>query len=220
MTGLALFCLGCLVTFMLGIVTGIVPPGRLASLFGGASLPSAANTASTATTNTTSVAPKATPTPAPATGAAQVRTVRDEAIGDWRLTCVQPSAADAKPVCSILQQLRVAETGAAVFVWRVVADGKGGLVGMWQVADTIDQKAGLTLEAGTPKPITMPFEACGDGSCRVTGNLTPDFVAALSKATSVSASVTLNDGKPVSFPLSAKGLAAALAALAATDSGT
>jgi hypothetical protein len=57
----------------------------------------------------------AQPTAAPALPIAQqARVIRDQAFGDWRFVCVQTG--DAAPNCSAIQQLRVAETGAAVFV--------------------------------------------------------------------------------------------------------
>ena len=219
LSGALMFLLGCLVTLVLGVVSGIVPPGRLASLFSGTS---ATTNAGLPANETNRGVADIAPVPDPGSGVmtepaqASDRSTRDEAIGDWRFTCVEP-AAGGEPVCSILQQLRIAETGAAVFVWRVVANGSGGMVGMWQVPDNVDQTKGLTLNAGTPQPIVMPFEACGEGSCRVTGNLTPDFIRALAAAESLSAYVQAQDGTSVNFPLSAKGLAAALAALAATD---
>ena len=137
--------------------------------------------------------------------------VHDQAFGDWRFVCVQ--APDATESCSAIQQLRVAETGAAVFVWRIMQDGRGGLVGIWQVPETVLHAAGLLLDAGTPQPVAIPFETCGDGSCQAMANLTPAFIEKLSSAKTLSASVILTNRKPLKFPVSPTGLVDAIRAL-------
>jgi len=187
------------------MLAGLVSPGQLASLFAGAGAgPDLAP-------QQVAAPPVAVATPAePA--AQQARVLREETFGDWRFLCVE-AVEGATPNCSATQQLRVAETGAAVFVWRIFQDGHGGLVGFWQVPETVLVSAGLTLDAGTSQPLVIPFESCGGGSCQVVANLAPDFIATLSGAKTLSASVVLANRQSLKFPLSPNGLADALAAL-------
>lgn len=215
LSGLLLILFGALSTVAIELATGIIQPAQLVALVTGgnpaAAVPGPAAVAVQVTPGavTTPAAPAAPPTPVTPAVAATPKVVREATFGDWRFYCVEAS----KPICSIMQQLRVSDTGAAVFVWTIVQDGRGGLVGVWQVPETVQQSAGLSLDAGTPQPVVMPFEGCGNGSCRVMGNLAPGFIQALSDATTLSASVVLTNQQNVKFPLSAKGLKDALAEL-------
>lgn len=213
LTGALLIALGFLIAILVGVLSGFISPGQLAAPFTGAaaapaSPPAASQPVSAPKVEATSTAPAATPA-APAT---QPRVLHEETFGDWRYFCVE-AAEGAAPACSAVQQLRIAETGTAVFVWRIVQDGRGGLVGIWQVPETVLLAAGLTLDAGTPKPLVIPFESCGAGSCQVVANLASDFIQSLLRARTLSASVVLTNRQSVKFPLSANGLGDALAAL-------
>lgn len=209
LTSILLILIGALGTVAIGLVTGIVQPAQLVALVTGSG-PVAAVPAPAVVAEQAAPAAVATPaTPAAPAAATTPKVVREATFGDWRFYCVEAS----KPICSIMQQLRVSETGAAVFVWTMVQDGRGGLVGVWQVPETVQLSSGLSLDAGTPQPVVMPFEGCGNGSCRVMGNLTPGFIQTLSDAKTLSASVVLTNQQNVKFPLSAKGLKEALAEL-------
>jgi invasion protein IalB len=203
-----------------GISTGMIslPAAlRAASTADAVSLAPPTTPASTASAELVAdkavVSPAAVSAPAAAPPAgAQPKTTRQEDHGDWRLTCVQAPAASA-PSCSIMQKLVDSKSGNPLFIWRIAQDGKGGFVGIWQTPEIVLLTRGLTLDAGTPKPIVVPFESCGNGACQVVANLTPDLLAALSKATALSASFVLNDGQQLKLPVSPKGLADAIAAL-------
>jgi len=209
LTSMLLILLGALGTVAIELATGILQPAQLVALATGAA-PAAAVPSPAAVAEQVAPASAAAPaTPPKPASAATAKVVRETTFGDWRFYCVEAS----KPICSIMQQLRVSDTGAAVFVWTIVQDGRGGLVGVWQVPETVQRSSGLSLDAGTPQPVVMPFEGCGNGSCRVMGNLTPGFIQALSDATTLSASVVLTNQQNVKFPLSAKGLKEALAEL-------
>ncbi len=207
LSGALLVLFGFLVAVLAGVVTGIVSLEQVAARFGGgdavAALPAAEGAAAVEATPAVAAVVPGTPEP---------RVLHEETFGDWRYFCVE-GVQGLAPVCTALQQLRVAETGAAVFVWRIVQDGRGGLVGIWQVPGTVRLSAGLTLDAGGPKPLVIPFESCGAGSCQVVGNLAPDFIETLSNAKTLSASLVLTNRENVKFPLSPKGLREALAAL-------
>jgi invasion protein IalB len=202
----ALIVLGFAIAIV-GVMAGVISRGQLLALFAGAdpaSLPPGAATQP--------ASPPAVAATSPAPAAQQARRLRDETFGDWRFICIEGTAG-AAPVCAATQQLLVAQSGAPVFVWRMVQDGQGGLVGIWQVPETVQLAAGLTLNAGTPQPVVLPFDSCGAGSCQVASKLTPDFIAALAATTTLSASAVLKNGQNVTFPLSPTGLADALAAL-------
>ena len=206
LTSILLILIGALGTVAIELATGIVLPAQLVALVTGA-WPAAPVAVPPAVAE--QVAPASATTPATPAPVATPKVVREATYGDWRFYCVEAS----KPICSIMQQLRVSDTGAAVFVWTMVQDGRGGLVGVWQVPDTVQMSSGLSLDAGMPQPVVMPFEGCGNGSCRVMGNLTPGFIQSLSDAKTLSASVVLTNQQNVKFPLSAKGLKEALAEL-------
>jgi|GEM_PF-3327673 len=200
-----------------GIFTGVI------SLPGGQGAPAAADAAALApgsaapsielVADSASVAPAAASAPVQSPpAAAQPKVTREENHDDWRLTCVQAPSASA-PSCSIMQKLVDSKSGNPLFVWRIAQDGKGGFVGIWQTPEIVLLTHGLTLEAGTPKPIVVPFESCGNGACQVVANLTPDLLTALTKATTLSASFVFADGQQVKLPISPKGLADAIAAL-------
>jgi invasion protein IalB len=72
---------------------------------------------------------------------------------------------------------------------------------------------GITLDAGTQKPIVIPFQLCTPTGCQAVANLAPDFIDALGKAQKASATVFPIGSKPVQLTLSVKGLPDALAAL-------
>jgi invasion protein IalB len=211
LSGLLLIVLGALIAVVVGVLTGVVSPGQLVGLSTGVEASAAPDPPPQPASAVETVAPVPAATPTPPADP-QARVARDETFGDWRFVCLEPDEG-ATASCSASQRLRVAETGAAVFVWRIVQDGQGGLVGIWQVPETVLLAAGLTLDAGTPQPLTIPFESCGGGSCQAVANLAPDFIEKLSSAQTLSASVVLTNRQTVKFPLSPTGLPDALAAL-------
>ena len=147
--------------------------------------------------------------PAPPPGAPKVS--KEKTYGDWVYSCL--TFADGKVQCAIAQTLSDSKTKRPVFLWRIAEDGNGGLVGIWQTPTGVVVKRGIVLDAGTPKPIAIPYEYCGTGGCEATGNLAADFLASLAKAQKASATIFARDGKPITFPLSVNGLADGLAAL-------
>ena len=143
---------------------------------------------------------------------AQPTVVKSETYGDWLYNCLeQPQTKEVR--CSISQSLSEAESKAAVFLWRIAQDGKGGFVGTWQTPTGVLLSRGIMLEAGTPKPITIPYETCSDGGCRAVAGLAPDFLETLSKTETASATIFKRNGEGVKLALSVKGLADGLAAL-------
>jgi invasion protein IalB len=137
---------------------------------------------------------------------------KNQTFGDWIYTCVKAQP-DAKEQCSIVQQLSETSTKAPLFLWRIMAGDKGALVGEWQTRTGIMVDRGLTLDAGTEKPIVIPFQLCTPTGCQAVANLAPDFVDSLSKATKASATVFPIGAKGIQLTLSVKGLSDALAAL-------
>jgi invasion protein IalB len=138
--------------------------------------------------------------------------VKREAIGDWIHLCVQfPGNNQVR--CGISQQLNNAQSGTGVFLWRIVQDGNGGFVGEWETPTGVVVGRGITLDAGTEKPITIPFQACTQSGCIAVANLAPDFLVAISKAQQASAVVVPIGGQGVRLNLSVKGLADGLTAI-------
>jgi invasion protein IalB len=160
---------------------------------------------------------RAAPVPVVARTASAAPTARvtgQQNYGDWLYGCVQ-AANGSVGGCSIVQRLVDTKSKTDLFLWRMVQDSKGGLVALWQTPEGVLLSPGLTLDAGTPKPITVPYEGCGSGRCQAVANLDPAFVAVLAKSEKISVDFTLTNGQQVRFNISPSGLAAGLAALQA-----
>lgn len=160
-------------------------------------------------------APAAQGTAAPAAAAPKPVVTKTQTYGDWIYTCVKQKESDATAQCSIVQQLSDSESKAPLFLWRIAAADKGALVGEWQTRTGIMVDRGITLDAGTEKPIVIPFQLCTPTGCQAVANLAPDFVETLSKAQKASATVFPIGAKGIQLTLSVKGLPDALAALQA-----
>jgi invasion protein IalB len=138
---------------------------------------------------------------------------KTQAYGDWIYTCVKQKESDAKAQCSIVQQLSDTQSKAPLFLWRIAAADKGAMVAEWQTRTGIMVDRGITLDAGTEKPIVIPFQLCTPTGCQAVANLAPDFIATLSKAQKATATVFPIGAKGIQLTLSVKGLPDALAAL-------
>jgi len=140
------------------------------------------------------------------------KVVKEETFGDWLYTCVEPPGGD--PIrCAISQEISRAETNTILFLWRIAEDGSGGLVSYWQTPTDIHVDRGLTLDAGTPKPLTIPFQTCTTKGCQATAKLGSDFLQTLSTTTKAKVTLYLLTGRGVAIDLSVKGLPEALSAL-------
>jgi invasion protein IalB len=201
-------------------VAGLVILGGVAFFTGVLPLPQSAtalavaDVADAAASSPPSAPQRAAPVPAAAQPAAAptAQMTSQQNYGDWLYGCVQ--AADGSVGgCSILQRLVDTKSKAGLFLWRIVQDSKGGLVALWQTPEGVRLSRGLTLDAGTPKPITVPYEGCGSGRCQAVANLDPGFVAVLAKSEKISVDFTLANGQQVRLNVSPSGLAAGLAAL-------
>lgn len=176
---------------------------------------SLAETSDAATPNTAAPKPApatVAPKPAPSTPQAPAPKVTNQkAYGDWQYSCL--NFADGKVQCSIVQTLSDTKSKQPVFQWRIGQNGNGGLLAIWQTPTGVMVNRGIVLDVGTPKPIAIPYEYCGQGGCEATGNLADDFLASIGKAQKASATVFARGEKPITFPISVKGLADGLAAL-------
>jgi invasion protein IalB len=135
-----------------------------------------------------------------------------ETYGDWAYVCLEDPQSKAER-CSISQRLADEKSKQNVFSWRIVQDGKGGMVGVWETPPQVLLNRGITIDTGAPKPIAVPYERCGQRGCRAVAGLAPDYIETLSKAEKATATIVLRNGKAVNLPLSVKGLADGLAAL-------
>jgi invasion protein IalB len=203
---------------MAGIATGVIvlphqaATGATAALVGAADQATPAATTPAASGSPTSDGPAAAA--APAVVAPQLAVVSQHDYADWLYLCVRPeSDAAAAATCSIVQRLVAGKSGAAIFLWRITADGKGGLVSLWQTPQAVTLSRGVTIDAGTPKPIVLPYDSCGGDHCNAVANLGDDFVETLAKAPKIAVGLVLGDGRDISFEVSTNGLADALTAL-------
>jgi invasion protein IalB len=199
----------------LAIYAGLVPLGARADadVATDASAP-AADTASTQQVAASQPKPAAAapaPAPAGAAGAAQP-IVTNTTYGDWVYTC-SAAAKDTTASCSIFQRLTDSKSGSTIFVWRISRDPQGEMISDWQTPTGILVNRGIVLDAGTPKPVAIPFTACTNQHCEAVANLAADFMATLNATTKANATIYSMDGKGLTFPFSVKGLPDAIAAL-------
>ncbi|WP_244606567.1 invasion associated locus B family protein [Arsenicitalea aurantiaca] len=199
------------------VYTGVLPLPEQAGGVQPAQAQSAGTPPVPAARPETSPAPAAqagTPAGAMATAAPnpnQPRVLSEETFGDWVKVCLGVSETEQR--CSISQQLADSQSRAAVFVWRISQDGAGGLVGIWQTPEGVLLSRGITLDAGTPQPIAIPYETCGNGACQAVANLAPDFVETLRTTAKAEATIVLGDRRAITLPLSTTGLSDGLASL-------
>jgi invasion protein IalB len=142
----------------------------------------------------------------------QPTVISRETIGDWVHVCVQLPNSD-QVRCGISQQLTNSQSGASVFLWRIVQDGNGGFVGEWETPTGVVVGRGIVLDAGTEKPVAIPFQACTQSGCIAVANLAPDFLDILSRTQQANAVVYPIGQQGVRLNLSVKGLADGLVAL-------
>lgn len=136
--------------------------------------------------------------------------------GDWVYVCLKAPNATASR-CQISQQIADSKTKQPLFAWRISEDGNGGLVSEWETRSGVMVDRGIVIDAGTDKPIAVPFRACLPQACTAVARLAPDAIAAFSKATAASATVVPVGGRPIKLALSVKGFSDALAALRTTS---
>lgn len=148
----------------------------------------------------------------PAAPVQRANVVQQTAFGDWIYRCVE-APGDGQVRCAIAQHLSDAESKEMIFLWRILQDGEGGLIGVWQTPEAVLLHAGISLVAGTEEPIVIPYETCRRGRCQATVNLASDFVDRLAQAENAKATIVARGGQPVNLTLSVVGLADALTAL-------
>jgi invasion protein IalB len=155
-------------------------------------------------------APPNPPAQAPTPNAPQMINQRNYA--DWVYGCFGgQSGSDMR--CAIYQSQVDANSRRLVFLWRIIEDGQGGLVSVWQTPDAVLLTQGIKLEAGTPEPVVIPYATCGGGFCRAGARLADDFAKTLSTTEKITATITAQNGQAVPVQISVNGLAQALAAL-------
>jgi invasion protein IalB len=148
--------------------------------------------------------------------AAETNIVSQQNFDDWLYTCVQVPQSEAVS-CSIMQRLVDSQSGGAALIWRIAQAGNGGLVAIWQTPEAVSLSQGLLLDAGTPQPIVVPYERCGNGRCEAIANLAPDFLETLSTTEKITVGLVSSGGQRFGLSVSPRGLRAGLEALRGTE---
>ncbi len=144
----------------------------------------------------------------------QPKVVKQETYGDWIYSCIElPN--NGGTACGIAQQISVAKTKQTLFLWRISDDGKGGFVSTWQTPTDIFVGRGLTIEAGTPKPLVIPFQLCTTRGCQAVAGVEKSFLDAFAKTDKATAKFVVINGREITINVSVKGLPDALAQLEA-----
>lgn len=211
-----------IILFSVAIVAFVVPREQLQGMLervptgwfswisaedGGADRPTSAPAASSASAPTQSL---------PAAPAYEtIRKAGGIPVGDWLYDCEDGD----KSVCVVAFQIADKATGNITFSWLIGSDPTGKFQAVWQTPTSILVNRGIVLDAGTEKPITLPFTACVPGFCEAAANLAPDFIETLLKTNKASATVQAVSGKALTFNISVDGLADGIIALKRRSSG-
>ncbi|MBW8635946.1 invasion associated locus B family protein [Hoeflea sp. WL0058] len=132
-------------------------------------------------------------------------------IGAWDYSCTDEPASARQ--CSISHSVKEGANGSLAFAWTITADPEGNMSAVWRTRTGVKVSRGIIIEAGTPKPIVLPFEDCTPRFCLSRANLAPDFVTMLKSATTARATITSVNGAPMTFQIDTDGLADGLTLL-------
>jgi len=183
---------------------GSAPDVAAAASPASASSEADASASSTAVASAPAVVGPASPLPALST----------QQVGDWAVIC--PSAPAAGKDCFAQQQLRTRDRKQLVLAWTVRRDADGTVHAVWEVPADVVRERGMVIDLHDGKPKGLAFVGCTAQSCTARAVLAPDYLQSIEAAASIEAAVSAtNQADPVRFRLSSKGLADALARLAA-----
>ena len=132
-------------------------------------------------------------------------------IGAWDYSCTDEPASARQ--CSISQSITEGANGSLAFAWTITADPEGNMSAVWRTRTGVKVSRGIIIEAGTPKPIVLPYEDCTPRFCLSRANLAPDFVTTLKSATTARATITSVNGAAMTFQIDTDGLADGLTLL-------
>ncbi|MDN2581004.1 invasion associated locus B family protein [Aquibium sp. ELW1220] len=137
----------------------------------------------------------------------RVQVSDQRAYGDWRHACLTRD--DGKRACSIVQNLLHKETRRLLLSWRIVGDG-ASLTSIWQTPQNVLLSSGLRIDAGLPDAVVLPYQSCNASHCVSSVRLANEFVDRMKNVPDVAVSMVLTNGQTLRFPISTKGLAAAI----------
>lgn len=132
-------------------------------------------------------------------------------LGDWVYDC--EAGTDGERPCIIAHQIADQTTGEVTFSWLIGVNSNGDFRALWQTPTGIMLSDGIVFDAGTERPITLPFTACFTGRCEAVANLAPDFIDILIAATAAKATIQHVSGQTLTFDISVDGLSDAIAVL-------
>lgn len=158
------------------------------------------------------LAPPASPSqpagaPSVATPRHRVQVSDQRTHGDWRHACLNRD--DGARTCSIVQSLLHRETRQLLVSWRIIGGGTS-LTSVWQTPQNVLVSSGLRIDAGLPEPILVPYQNCNASHCVSSVRLADAFVDRMKNVSELAVTMVLADGKTLRFPISTKGLAAAI----------
>lgn len=136
--------------------------------------------ANTASAQDAQPTPAAAPAVSPAARQPQPKEISRQPYGDWMHVCIElPNSTGVR--CSIFQRLFDQNSQQTIFLWRISQNGTGGLVSSWQTPTNIMVNRGIVLNAGTEKPIAIPYRMCTPRGCEAQADLAPDFIETLTQ---------------------------------------
>ena len=132
-------------------------------------------------------------------------------IGDWIHNCELDASGGLR--CSIVYQVVNKISGKVVFSWKITLDQSMNFASAWRATTGVLINRGIRLDAGTEKPITLPYYLCDDGFCEARARLAGDFIDTLLHTTGATATIYTMSGEPVKHTISIDGLADGLRTL-------
>ncbi|MCX8508044.1 MAG: invasion associated locus B family protein [Rhodobacteraceae bacterium] len=151
---------------------------------------------------------------------AAIPSALSETYASWRVSCATPekTADQAKPQrqCEILQEVTQGGSGQRLFAISLRQNDQAAeatIIAPFGLA----LPDGVSLMIGERPLVTATFSTCVAVGCVAKASLTMDQVSRLERANTFSATMTGNQGKPISLALAPSGFSAAWARLQAVD---
>jgi invasion protein IalB len=131
-------------------------------------------------------------------------------IGDWEVVCPPPAANGAKAKCRLVQN-HTADNGKTVLLVTILMDDTGRApVAVVSVPKRVYLAPGIEMSVDGGPGFKLLYETCDDVGCHAGYKITGEIASALKKGSVATHKVYDSRQKPVSVPVSLKGLSKAL----------
>lgn len=151
-----------------------------------------------------------------ATEGSKLEEIKRESFGDWIYSCIRRNDKNSAE-CNIFQSLSETSSSQLLLLWKINKLSNGELVGVWEVPRTVLLGEGITIDAGTPEPIVVPYRTCAGMRCVAIANMANEYVELLRNTDKIFVSVVLINNRRARFAMSVEGLKEAIDTLRNLD---